>query len=98
MNLVFEWDRRKARINVQKHGISFEEAKTIFNDPLLLTYPDHLHLKDKARYISLGYSIQAQLLLVIHTEKEEKAKIRIRIISSRKATRKERKNYENPDT
>ena len=97
MNLVFEWDRRKARTNVQKHGISFEEAKTVFNDPLLLTYPDDLHSEDEARYISIGYSSQPRLLLVVHTEQATKSEVQIRIISSRKATRKERQNYEEPN-
>lgn len=97
MNLIFEWDRRKARTNAQKHGVSFEEAKTIFNDPLLLTYPDDLHSEIEARYISLGYSSQARLVLVVHTEQAADMEIRIRIISSRKATRKERQYYEDPN-
>lgn len=95
MELIFAWDRRKAHANMQKHGISFEEAKTIFNDPLLLTYPDDFHSEQEERLISIGYSNQARLLLVVHTEEEVSTEIQIRVISSRKATSKERQAYEN---
>lgn len=76
--------------------MSLEEAKTVFNDPLLLTYPDELHSETEERYISIGYSIQQRLLLVVHTEHEAEGGILIRIISSRKATATERKTYEDP--
>lgn len=94
MRLVFEWDIHKARRNLQKHSISFEEAKTIFNDPLLLTYPDEWHSELEERYISIGYSSHRHTLLVIHTEQVFEEEILIRIISSRKATPRERRAYE----
>ena len=97
MDLVFEWHERKARVNVQKHGISFEEAKTVFADPLLLTYPDELHSENEDRYISIGRSARGQTLLVVHTEMEAGRKHVLRIISSRKATNLERKAYENAE-
>lgn len=96
MELIFEWDVRKARTNLKKHQVSFEEAKTVFNDPLLLTYPDDLHSETEERYLSIGYSHQRRLLLVVHTEQEIGNGVLIRIISSRKATILERKTYENP--
>jgi hypothetical protein len=96
MKLVFEWDDHKARSNLRKHRVSFEDAKTVFNDPMLLTYPDDLHSKTEERYISIGYSSQGRILLIVHTENEIGNEILIRIISSRKATIAERKTYENP--
>ncbi len=94
MQIVFEWDASKARANLAKHQISFEEAKTLFNDPLLLTYPDDLHAETEERYISIGYSSHRRVLLVVHTEHETEREILIRIISCRKATDAERKAYE----
>jgi uncharacterized DUF497 family protein len=95
MELVFEWNTQKARLNVQKHGISFEEAKTVFRDPLLLTYVDELHSETEERYISIGRSGRGRTLLVVHTETEIVREHIIRIISSRNATTTERKTYEN---
>lgn len=94
MELIFEWHDNKAKNNLKKHQISFEETKTIFNDPLLLTFPDEYHGELEERYISIGYSHKQQLLLVIHTEQTTKNTILIRIISSRKTTSRERKTYE----
>ncbi len=95
MKLVFEWDARKAHTNQKKHNVSFEETKTVFNDPLLLTYPDEWHSETEDRYISIGYSSRRRTLLVIHTEHVFGEEILIRIISSRRATPRERKAYEN---
>ena len=96
MKLLFEWDENKARTNLKKHKISFDEAKTVFNDPLLLTYQDEEHSAQEERAISIGLSNQYRLLLVVHTEHQLHNDImRIRIISSRKATAIERKHYEN---
>lgn len=81
---------------MKKHQVSFEEAKTVFNDPVLLTYPDELHSETEERYISIGYSYQRRMLLVVHTEHETGNEILIRIISCRKATAAERKTYEDP--
>jgi uncharacterized DUF497 family protein len=95
MELIFEWDASKAKHNLKKHRISFVEAKTIFNDPLLITFPDEHHSADEERYISIGASANNRILLVVHTECEEAAdSVVIRIISCRKATVSERSTYE----
>jgi uncharacterized DUF497 family protein len=96
MELVFEWDANKARANLRKHRVSFEEAKTTFNDPLLLTYPDDPHSETEERYCSIGYSVQNRILLTVHTEQVNGEELLVRIISSRKATAAERKKYEDP--
>lgn len=85
----FEWDEAKARANERKHGVSFEEARTAFDDELAAYYPDSLH---EARFILIGYSKLHRLLYVVHAEVGEDA---IRIISARKATKNERTHYEN---
>ncbi|MGB2804745.1 MAG: BrnT family toxin [Candidatus Zixiibacteriota bacterium] len=90
MSLLFEWDRNKAQQNIKKHGISFEEATTVFGDPLSLTIRDPLHSIDDERFVVIGYSYKYRLLVVVHTERGN----RIRIISARRATRQERKTYE----
>ncbi|MBU1054762.1 MAG: BrnT family toxin [Proteobacteria bacterium] len=90
MKLIFEWDEVKAKINLKKHKISFEEGKTVFNDPLLFTFPDDVHSSTEERFISIGLSANGLVLVLIHTPKQNK----IRIISCRKATTRERKFYE----
>ena len=90
MRIVFEWDEEKAKQNLRKHGVSFEEAKTVFGDPLSLTIPDPGHSADEPRFIDLGLSAAQRLLAVVYTERGP----RIRIISSRSATAAERKSYE----
>jgi len=95
MEIIFEWDARKAKANIQKHKVSFEEAKTIFNDPHLVTYSDEFHSDREDRFISIGYSTRNRILLAVHTEYQEAEDILvIRIISSRKATTAERKFYD----
>ena len=95
MSLMFEWDESKAKSNYQKHKIAFEEAKTIFNDPFLMTFPDEQNSLDEKRFISLGASNINRILLVVHTEIEtNEADILIRIISCRKPTVAERRFYE----
>ena len=89
--LEFEWNPDKAASNAAKHGVSFEEAATVFGDPLSLTVYDPDHSQDEDRYITMGSSVDNRLLLVSHTDRED----RIRIISARLATRRERKAYEN---
>jgi len=89
MNQEFEWDPAKAQTNRQKHQVSFEEATTVFDDPLLITLLDVEHSIDEERYITLGLSRRRRLMLVAHTDRKE----RIRIISARKATRNEQKFY-----
>ena len=90
-NSEFEWDDDKAKSNLKKHGVSFEEAATIFNDPKIATISDPDHSEQEERFVSLGMSFIQRLLSVIHTERAE----RTRLISARKATRSERKTYEN---
>jgi uncharacterized protein len=95
MKTIFEWDESKARINFEKHKISFDEASTIFTDPFLLTFVDDFHSDQEERFISIGLSEKDRVLLAVHTEREEKSEtIVIRIISCRKATQTERKRYE----
>lgn len=94
MKLVFDWDVRKARTNLAIHRVTFDEAKTVFNDPLLLTFPDDFHSETEERLISIGYSSRQRLLLVVHTEHETEDEIEVRIISCRKVTATERKTYE----
>jgi uncharacterized DUF497 family protein len=90
MVIEFEWDEVKAVENLKNHKVRFEEAKTVFNDPLLLTFPDPEHSDHEHRSISIGISSHARILLIVHTSRGGK----VRIISSRKATAKERKLYE----
>ena len=95
MQTIFEWDENKARANLEKHKVSFDEARTIFADPLLLTFIDDFHSDKEERFISIGISERNRVLLTVHTEREEKnAVIVIRIISCRKATTAERERYE----
>lgn len=95
MKLIFEWDKKKARVNLQKHKVSFEEAKSLFNDPLLLTYTDLYHSDTEERYISIGNSARGRTLLVVHADKKESEEtLTIRIISCRKVTPSERQGYE----
>jgi uncharacterized DUF497 family protein len=88
--LEFEWDRKKASANISKHGVSFEEARTAFADPLSLTILDPEHSYREFRYFLLGMAVSGRLLVVSHTYRNQ----RVRIISARLATVKERKNYE----
>jgi len=88
--LIFEWDPQKAKSNLIKHGVSFEEASTAFQDTLSLTIDDSLHSIDEDRVVLIGMSNKNRLLVVVHTERGDN----IRIISARKATKEERKNYE----
>ena len=89
MKPQFEWSSAKARSNVQKHQVSFDEASTIFDDPQFITFLNEEHSGDEDRYITIGLSHQARLLMVAHTERKDK----IRIISARKATPNEEKFY-----
>ena len=88
--MEFEWNSDKAKLNLEKHGVSFQEAATAFNDPLSVTFPDPDHSIGENRYVIIGISRFKQLLVVAHTDRGEK----VRIISARKATRPERKFYE----
>lgn len=94
MELAFEWDARKARTNESQHKVSFEEAKTLFADPFLVTFPDEYHSDTEDRYISIGCSARGRILLVVHTERGAEEDVVIRITSCRKATPSERRAYE----
>jgi len=93
MTLQFEWDPNKATRNVEKHQVSFEEAATVFDDPLFITVIDEEHSVEEERYITIGLSQRGRLLLVAHTDRAG----RIRIISARKATKREEKFYAEAD-
>jgi len=86
----FGWDDAKAEANHRKHGVSFPEAMTVFADPLTLTGYDPDHSDNEDRYITMGLSAAGRLLLISHTDRGET----VRIISARRATRAERKDYE----
>ncbi|MBV9386042.1 MAG: BrnT family toxin [Chroococcidiopsidaceae cyanobacterium CP_BM_ER_R8_30] len=88
--MKFEWNSDKATLNLKKHSVSFQEAATVFNDPLSITFPDPDHSVGESRYIIIGVSKFGQLLVVAHAERGEK----VRVISARKATRWERRFYE----
>lgn len=90
MDLTFEWDEAKGRENLAKHGVSFDEAKTVFGDPLSVTILDPDQSADEGRFVDIGLSSNHRLLVVVYTERGSS----IRIISSRNATRAERKVYE----
>ncbi len=88
--MKFEWDHRKAESNLKKHGISFQEAASIFGDALSITYNDPDHSKKERRFITAGTSRTGKLLMVAHTDRGDN----VRIISARKMTRQERRYYE----
>jgi uncharacterized protein len=94
---TFEWDENKAKSNLRKHGVSFDEAVSIFEDQRLVTFPDEAHSQDEERLISIGLSNSSRILLAVHTEFSAEIvglKEVIRIISCRKATPLEREIYE----
>jgi uncharacterized DUF497 family protein len=90
MALLFEWDPKKARRNLATHGVSFDEASAAFRDPLSVTIDDPLHSEHEERLVLIGQSHRNRLLVVVHTERGG----RVRIISARLATRRERSYYE----
>ena len=89
MGLKFEWHKKKAAQNLRKHNVSFDEAKTVFDDEMFISVVDEEHSDDEERYITIGMSFLARLLMVAHTDREK----RIRIISARKATKHEEDFY-----
>jgi len=91
--LEFEWDPLKAESNLNAHGVSFDEATTVFRDTLSITIADPDHSNSEDRFIDIGLSHRGQLLVVSYTERKD----RIRIISARPANRAERKSYEETD-
>ena len=90
IDMKFEWDAQKADSNLKKHGVSFQEAASVFGNVLSITYPDPDHSAREQRFITVGMSQSGRVLMVAHTERKDN----IRIISARKTTRQERKYYE----
>ncbi|MGB5634544.1 MAG: BrnT family toxin [Waterburya sp.] len=88
--MQFEWSENKAASNLSKHGVSFEEAKTVFDDPLYVDFYDPDHSEDEERYLIVGESSRGRLLIVSYTERGDS----IRLISARELTRTERSAYE----
>jgi len=88
--MEFKWDEKKAAANLADHGVSFDEAKTVFDDPLYVDFYDPDHSYDEHRYLIVGESRQGRLLIVSYTERGESA----RLISGREVTLLERKAYE----
>lgn len=95
MSYRFEWDDDKARSNQTKHGITFDEAATVFDDPLARILDDELHSIDEAREFIIGHSIKDRLLLICFAERPGEM---IRIIGARLPTKKEQKDYEETDS
>ena len=89
--MKFTWDPRKADSNLRKHGIAFDEAITVFSDPLAYIFDDEEHSEDEHREIIIGYSTLTRLLLVCFVEREADT---IRLVSARRATKAETKDYE----
>ena len=88
--MIFEWNPSKAAANLQKHKVVFQEATTIFEDPLAYTFPDPKHSQGEERWLTFGHSAQGRLLVVSHLEHNE----HLRIVGARRATRHDRKIYE----
>lgn len=88
----FEWDSRKATANIRNHGVSFDEASSVFDDPLAAIFDDETHATTEVRELIIGHSVAGRLLLVAFTERPDE---RLRLISARMVTRTERQDYEN---
>ena len=91
--MKFEWNPKKAEHNVKKHGVTFEEASTVFGDPLAATVPDLSHSAEENRFVTMGQSTENRLVVVAHIDRGEQ----VRIISARLATRRERRKYESEE-
>ena len=88
--MQFQWDSRKAASNLKKHSVSFEDAATVFGDPLAATIPDPTHSTEEDRFVTIGMTARHLLVVVVHADRGD----RIRLISARPATRAEKKQYE----
>jgi uncharacterized protein len=88
--VIYEWDSKKAKANLRKHKVSFEEAATVFLDPLAITFSDPDHSEEEEREITIGLTAKSRVIFVAHCPRGD----RIRIIGARRASRKERKQYE----
>jgi uncharacterized DUF497 family protein len=93
LDVRFEWNPEKADANLSKHGVSFEEARTVFSDPMFLIFGDPDHSLAEKRFLAVGMSDRKRLLIVSYTERHTST----RLISARKVTRRERKMYEEED-
>lgn len=94
MEYTFDWDPPKAALNRRKHRVTFERAGTIFLDPDAISIPDQEHSKDEERWVTMGLDVTGTLLVVIHTFEElDPARCRIRLISARKANKKEMEQH-----
>ena len=91
--MIIVWDPKKARLNIQKHGVSFEVAATVFNDPHQLSVMDEKS-QGEERWVTIGLAADKKTLVVVHTYVDNESGELIRIISARKATKREKKNYE----
>jgi uncharacterized protein len=89
--MQFEWDPAKAEHNLKKHAVSFNEAATVFGDPLAETFPDPLHTMGEFRFLTIGKTIAGRLVIVCHTDRGDS----VRLITARPATSRERRYYEN---
>jgi len=92
--MKFEWDTEKEKLNIQKHRITFEQASYVFADPYALSKYDHEHSVEEDRWLLLGRSLNEVILVVAHTFKNQDGLELVRIISARKATLNERREYE----
>jgi uncharacterized protein len=88
--VIIAWDQKKAKANLRKHGLDFNEAATVFSDPLSTTFPSEDHSESESRFLTIGLSAHQQIVVVAHTEDDNI----IRIISARKATAQEKRFYE----
>jgi uncharacterized DUF497 family protein len=93
VGIDFEWDPNKAAQNVRKHGVTFEDAATVFQDDVSITVPDPDHSMAEERFITVGMSIQNRLLMVAHADRADS----VRIISARELTSRERRQHEQAD-
>jgi len=92
--MKFEWDSEKEKINIEKHEITFEQASYVFTDPFALSKYDEEHSVEEDRWILLGKSLNEVILVVVHTFKDDDNIEYVRIISARKATKKEQQSYQ----
>jgi len=92
--MKFEWDKKKEKINIKKHNVSFEEASYVFADKFALNRFDDEHSDEEDRWVILGQSLNETLLLVVHTFRDSDGREFVRIISARKATKTEKKVYQ----
>lgn len=89
-SLIFEWDDDKAESNMRKHGVTFVEAAGVFHDDFALLKADTIHSSEEARFLLMGLSLEQNILVIVYVERGEK----LRIISARRATPRERRDYE----